>query len=315
MKITANHLVIPRNKISTQRLLLEDDKSPPQIKSTIENTGFLELRYATSSIDRFLEASTQSLSADFIRAIPQVKLVIVATQSYETTSPPHSAKLQSLFRLPFSVLCIDIVEACNGFVKAAALADNLLKPGECALIVTGEMNSRATQSAATSLKILLADGFSFTIVQREKAAAKYLIRTDGSRGGALKTTVNPPLATMDGLAVFSFTHTEIPKLIKESDWINLEEKNLYSFHQANKYIVEKIAKRLKIDPVLPIFNFSDIGNIGGATVPGWVAKHGTEIAKHNGRLLHNVGFGTGLSWGLISTRLDITANSVLEISA
>ncbi len=319
MKIIANHLFIPKNSVSVVDLIMEEeDKSEEHAQFTIDNTGFTHLRQCrTPSVEKFLELSCDALPASFLELVKDVSVIIVASQSFENTSPPHCARIQHHLNLPSSLLCFDMVEACNGFVKALAVSDKLLSTDQTALIVTGEVNSITTQNAEMSIKVLLSDGFSFSIVQKEKTEAKSINCTDGSRGNALKMSINPPLAYMDGLEVFSFTNSKVKKLVKSADWINLEDDNqLFAFHQANGYIVSRIGKQLGILSQEPaLFNFGEIGNIGGATVSGWLANIGMEAVNiHKGKKLHCVGFGTGLSWGIITVTLSLTQNSVIEIN-
>lgn len=318
MKILANHLILPQNTVSVKDLIIkEEDKTAEHAQFTIDNTGFTHLKHCkTPSVEKFLEKACDILPATFKKSVKGVSVIIVATQSFENTSPPHSARIQHMLGLPTSVLCFDMVEACNGFVKAMKVADSLLMTGQKALIVTGEINSLTTQNAEISIKVLLADGYTLTLAEREKEEVRALIHTDGGRGNALKMSVNPPLAYMDGLAVFSFTHSEIPRLVKAAGWINREDEGqLFAFHQANGYIVNRIGKQLKLlDQEPTLFNFGEIGNIGGATVSGWLANIGEDaINNHNGKMLHCVGFGTGLSWGIITTTLALTENSVISI--
>ncbi len=318
MKIIANHLILPENTVSVIDLIMHaENKTAEHAQFTIDNTGFTHLKHCKKpSVERFLHQSCEVLPKTFLDYTKDVSVIIVATQSFENTSPPHSARIQSALGLPISVLCFDMVEACNGFVKALAVADSLLKEGQKALIVTGEINSLTTQNAEMSIKVLLADGFSFTIAEKEKKPALSSIYTDGSRGDALRMSVNPPLAYMDGLAVFSFTHTEIKKLMKETEWVDVEGSDqLFAFHQANEYIVNRIGKQLGLLEQEPaLFNFGRVGNIGGATVSGWLANVGDAIIhNHSGNTLHCIGFGTGLSWGIISVTLALTENSVITI--
>lgn len=318
MKILANHLITPENTVSVIDLIMQEEgKTAEHAQFTIDNTGFTHLKHCkTPSVEKFLHQACNVLPETFREKVKDVSVLIVASQSFENTSPTHSARIQHILSLPTSVLCFDMVEACNGFIKSLVISDSYLSLGQKALIVCGEINSLTTQQAKISIKVLLADGFSFTIVEKEEEKACSSIYTDGSRGNALRTSTNPPLAYMDGLAVFSFTNSEIPKLIKKADWIDRESRNqLFAFHQANEYIVNRIGKQLGLlsqDPTL--FNFGKIGNIGGATVPGWLGNIGDEaLNNHNGKTLHCIGFGTGLSWGIISTTLALTENSAISI--
>ena len=104
---------------------------------------------------------------------------------------------------------------------------------------------------------------------------------------------------MDGMDVFNFAITEVPKLVAETlSNLSLSPKSidLFASHQANKLIVEQVAKKCGFDSDQAPFLASKIGNTGPASIPLLLS----EGFANNSKNLNNVllcGFGVGLNWG------------------
>lgn len=105
---------------------------------------------------------------------------------------------------------------------------------------------------------------------------------------------------MDSMDVFSFAITKVPKALKKlcSEFdISLENVDQLVLHQANKMIVEAIAKRMKIPAEKVILGMRNYGNTTSASIPlAIVSEKADAYSKSRQRSLV-CGFGTGLSWG------------------
>ena len=103
---------------------------------------------------------------------------------------------------------------------------------------------------------------------------------------------------MDGQEIFVFTLTQVPKMLKDvlsKNNLQKEDVDLFVFHQANKYMLEHLRKKLKIDEEKFFDNLATVGNTVSSTIPIALCD-----AIEQGRLKGNVllaGFGVGLSWG------------------
>jgi 3-oxoacyl-[acyl-carrier-protein] synthase-3 len=110
---------------------------------------------------------------------------------------------------------------------------------------------------------------------------------------------------MDGMGIFTFAVREVPELIRELLTLHEyepEDVDYYLLHQANAYMVKYIAKRAKI-PIerIPI-NIQIYGNTNGSTLPFLIHDLASnELATEKDVIL--CGFGVGLSWGGIATKL------------
>jgi 3-oxoacyl-[acyl-carrier-protein] synthase-3 len=104
---------------------------------------------------------------------------------------------------------------------------------------------------------------------------------------------------MNGNAIFNFTATIVPELVQKTLMINNLKPNqigTYIFHQANRYMLSYIRKKMEI-PEEKFFLFMEkTGNTVSSTIP--IALH--EFIRKGDKQTSFVllaGFGVGLSWG------------------
>jgi 3-oxoacyl-[acyl-carrier-protein] synthase-3 len=105
---------------------------------------------------------------------------------------------------------------------------------------------------------------------------------------------------MDGAEVFTFTLQRVPGLVKAilgSAGCGLDSIDSVVFHQANRFMLEYLAKRIKIPPEKFAIALRDFGNTSSASIPLAITTSGLRERLQNStaRLLL-AGFGVGLSW-------------------
>ena len=105
---------------------------------------------------------------------------------------------------------------------------------------------------------------------------------------------------MNGQQVFKFAITAIKetitKLLEQTN-LSLDDISLIIPHQANKRIIDKVVKDLKVSSEKFFLNVSEYGNTSAASIP--IALH-DAIKKQrlkNGDKVMLIGFGGGLTWG------------------
>jgi 3-oxoacyl-[acyl-carrier-protein] synthase-3 len=105
---------------------------------------------------------------------------------------------------------------------------------------------------------------------------------------------------MDGQAVYKFAVSTVPKVVTdvvEAAQLTLSDIDHFVLHQANRRIIESVAKRLK-QPIEKFpMNLQECGNISAASVPillDSLNKNG--MIKQNDKIVL-AGFGAGLTWG------------------
>jgi 3-oxoacyl-[acyl-carrier-protein] synthase-3 len=121
---------------------------------------------------------------------------------------------------------------------------------------------------------------------------------------------------MDGAEIFNFSIVEEPKAVRdlvEYAGLDLDGVDYFVFHQANRYILSNIAKRLKIAPEkVPMQTVERYGNQSSASIPSAMCGELQDVlcGADTQRVLLS-GFGVGLSWA--SVILDIAELAVCEI--
>ena len=111
---------------------------------------------------------------------------------------------------------------------------------------------------------------------------------------------------MDDTSVFSFSITDVPETVKEYLSLTesaIEEYDCLAFHQANRFILKQITRKLKAPKEKVLISLDRFGNTGGMSIPLTLCDHfgDTEDGKKN---ILMSGFGIGLSWGVTSAAVD-----------
>ena len=102
---------------------------------------------------------------------------------------------------------------------------------------------------------------------------------------------------MDGRAVLDFMQTEIPTCVKNclnKNQLNESDVDQFIFHQASKYMLELLIRRMGLPRSKVPIEVHDVGNTVSSSIP--IAL---ERQLNKGVLGKNIlvcGFGVGLSW-------------------
>jgi 3-oxoacyl-[acyl-carrier-protein] synthase-3 len=195
------------------------------------------------------------------------------------------------------------------------------------LLLTGETYNQYIHPRDKGNRTIFGDGASATVISTEGFAeiCEFSLGTDGSgakhlivkSGGARYpekindltydeggNPISSDYLNMDGQEIFVFTLTQVPKMLKDvlsKNSIQKEDVDLFIFHQANKYMLEHLRKKLKIEEEKFFDNLALVGNTVSSTIPIALCE-----AREQGRLKGNVllaGFGVGLSWGATVIRI------------
>ena len=108
------------------------------------------------------------------------------------------------------------------------------------------------------------------------------------------------LMQMDGHGVFKFAVKKVPEVIGEvleKNGLTKEDIDLYVLHQANRRIVESVAKRME-EPIEKFpMNLQEYGNTSSASIPILLDELNRDGRLKKGQRIVIAGFGAGLSWG------------------
>jgi len=120
---------------------------------------------------------------------------------------------------------------------------------------------------------------------------------------------------MNGSGIFTFTQTDVPaslrKFFADGD-IQVEGIDYFMFHQPNRFLLEKLARKLNLDfGKVPANIVEKYGNPSSASIPLTICHNVREKILHEKLRICMAGFGVGLSWGSLLT--DVGPLSFCEL--
>ena len=254
------------------------------------------------------------------------------TGDYKT--PPTSGILQHRLGLPTTTFVLDIPMGCCGSMYAINVAGHLLSAGSVkrALLLVGDTALRMGSMKDKSRVPLFGDSGTAMALEYDPEAQDIIIdfNTLGSGYEALMTPhggfrhpitdasfieedfgngiIRAPKDTLiNGMDVFSFAITKPPISIKklmENEHLAIEDVDYFLIHQANKLIVDRIVKKLKLPLEKVPYDLQEFGNLGGASIPMLMSYNLCDELQHRSLTLLCSSFGLGLTWGtmLLKTR-------------
>lgn len=295
-----------------------------------EKTGIAERRVAApteTAGDLALQAA-HNLFAQGAVSASDVDFIILCTQAPDYVLPTTACILQSKLGISRSAGALDVNLGCSGFVYGLSLAKGLIETGaaKCVLLLTADTYSKYIHPMDKSVRTLFGDAAAataITTVESEVASiGPFVFGTDGS--GAKNLIVEAGLYRlpassdtsiehvddsgnvrsqdnlyMNGAEVMTFSLKEVPKAIEVlllKAGKTKEEIDFFVLHQANKFMLEALRKKLKVpEDKWPIL-VENCGNTVSSTIP--IAMH--QLLKQGqlqrGHQLVLVGFGVGYSW-------------------
>ena len=105
---------------------------------------------------------------------------------------------------------------------------------------------------------------------------------------------------MNGAEIFTFTLDNVPPLIDDvlsKNSLAKDDIDLYVFHQANKYMLNFLRKKIHIEEERFYYCLSEVGNTVSNSIP-IALKTALDDGAINGKMKVAIaGFGVGYSWG------------------
>ena len=247
----------------------------------------------------------------------EIDLVIVATCTPDKFYPSMACMLQGAIGAKNAV-AFDLSAACSGFVFGLITAAQYIYNGtfKTVLLIGVDVHSRFIDWSERNVSVLFGDGAGAVILKGTLARDDELLgyemfsRSDVNFDlcldnknvlfGEFKKTIDPNFVKMNGKAIYQFACEEVPNTINLLlDKINLKASDIDYFflHQANKRIIDSVAKKLNLNESQIISNIKNVGNTSSASIP-LVMSYAldSKLLKSPSRIMI-VGFGAGLTWG------------------
>jgi len=252
-----------------------------------------------------------------------VDALILITQTPDYAVPASACILQHRLGLSEDCIAFDVNLGCSAYVYGIWLAATMISTQDLnrVLLLVGDTSNYGINQNDSATAMIFGDGGSATALEKSAGKnIKYFLKTKGSgykniivpaghaRSRSRKEVDGSEYElSMNGSAIFSFTITDVPRTVESfmSQYnIDMNEIDMYVFHQANRFILRHLAKKLNIPMEKVPLSIERYGNTSGESIPiTLVDALGNE--ESSGPLkLFLCGFGIGLSWGGIYLEMD-----------
>ena len=269
--------------------------------------------------DLAIAAAKQALVRAAIDPI-DIDLIICATATPDRTFPATAVAIQRGLGVTKGA-AFDVQAVCSGFIFALAIADNFLKTGQFkrAIVVGAETFSRILDWTDRSTCVLFGDGAGAVVLEaqpqhgsrEDRGILASRIRSDGRFEDLLYVDGGPGSTKtvghlrMNGREVFRHAVQKISGVIEETlvmTGFAADEIDLFVPHQANKRILDGIAKKLGVDPGKIVVTLDRHGNTSAASIPLALNQAFEEHRVKAGDLVLMEAMGGGLTWGALLAR-------------
>lgn len=284
-------------------------------------------RSTTTTCDLCMEGVSYLIDNGSIKK-EEIGALLVLSITPDYFVPQMSHIIQGELNLPKDIVCMDIAQACAAYVLGIFQGFLLLEhlpEGKKVIMCTGDVLCRKEPEWQLSEPSFGGDAATVTVLERDESAGEafFSVYNDGLQrealimhAGGFKMPRSPETAIvrdtghgnmrsyndlwMDGSAVFNFVQKEIPPAIDELlafANVSKDEIDWYLFHQPNKFMVEKLAQRMKVDIAkMPSNIVENFGNSSGSCVGVNISYNLGAAAKNNVYKCCLSAFGGGLAW-------------------
>ncbi len=339
IKISGIASAVPTKVVKSKDF--KDKFGAEAVQKFIEMTGVQEhreaVKYQTASDLGFVAAEKLINEKNIDRE--SIEVLVFGAHSTDYRRPATAWGLHKRLNLNKGCVTFDVGLGCSAFVYCIQIAASLLACSEAkrALIIVGETMTKMIYPEDKSAVMLFGDGGSAVLLEKTEDE-NYLageLCTDGTgyraiiapaggfrnmedshepmvwADGSTRTLYN---TNMNGTDVFTFTITKVPKTVKEflrkTDQ-SIDNFDCLAFHQANRFIHQQFAKKFKVNIQKMPLCLDRYGNTSAPAIPLLLSDtYGNDESGTDLNVLM-CGFGVGLSWGVMSARIN--ASDILPV--
>lgn len=261
-----------------------------------------------------------------------IDLLVVLSQTHDYDAPATACCVQERLGISKSCAAFDMALGCSGYIYGLWVCSSLLATGSVkrALFLAGDTTTWCTSPHDRGTAFLFGDAATATALERDESAPpmSFVLGTDGTgkdfliepgtgyrnritaetlgRTPSADGVLRSPLELyMNGSEVFAFTLREVPSLMKSvlsvSGW-SVDDMDAFVPHQANQFMLQHLAKRLKVAPQKLIVSLDEFGNTSSASIPLAMSHRLAPRLTEESCNLILAGFGVGWSWGALAVR-------------
>ena len=325
--IQAIEYYLPETTVDNQQLATEfQDWDVAKIEA---KTGIAQRHVAAEGecASDMAVAAVRKLFATGACEPSEIDFLLFCTQSPDYLLPTTACLLQHRLGLPQQCGALDFNLGCSGFVYGLGIAKGLIESDQAqkVLLITGDTYSKMIHPKDKSVRTIFGDAATATLLTGDDADADFIgpfingsdgsggenliVPTGGFRrgfvenadlikdaGGSCRTVNN---LFMDGPEIFNFSLRVVPETVVrllEKSGRTAESIDHWVLHQANRYMLEHLRKRLGVPAEKFVISMATCGNTVSSTIPIALKELSASGHVHAGQTLLLLGFGVGYSW-------------------
>ncbi len=343
--ITAMAAAVPHTVIDNYHYDL-DIWPEEEVKKVVDKVGVTKRRFAdknTCSSDLCF-AAAEKLFADNNLDRSEIDLLVFLSQTPDYRMPATSILLQDRLGLPMTTMAFDVSLGCSGFISALTIVYSMMQNFgfRKALLLDGETRSKVYSRKDRREAFIFGDAGIAALIERDEkfGESHFSLNSDGSRGNLImipgggyrnmssEETLREKVVDeygnirsdehghMDGADVFNFVIVEVPKDIKRlfaATGEDIHQMDYYLFHQANAFINNYIAKKMKLDTAKIPWTIEKYGNTSSVSVPLTIVSELKDKMVGRKKLMMSA-FGVGMAWATgIVPFVDCKISDIVEV--
>jgi 3-oxoacyl-[acyl-carrier-protein] synthase-3 len=289
--------VVPNDAIA-QRMGVDDTW-------IVRRTGIHSRRRAAPDerlSDLAAHAARQALEDAGVDAI-DIDLVLVATLSQDEVSPNAAPQVAHELGADRAG-AIDLGAACTGWLSGLSLAAAQIEAGrsERVLLIGAEILTRLTDETDRKTAALWGDGAGAIVLgsEGEGAVGPVVLDADGGMADVIVASHEDRKLRVEGHETFKSAVSRLSEATVAAiarAGLELEDIDLFVYHQANGRILRAVAERLQLAPERVADYIGEVGNTSAASIPLTLG-----LLRADGRLRPRqrvlvAAIGAGFTWG------------------
>lgn len=338
IKISGITCVVPPKKEVLKEKYL-DVFGETAIKNFEKMTGVVS-RHITSSEQTASDLAYEAAEYLIVKnGLPRdsIGALILVTQTPDYRIPATACVIHKRLKLSKDCVVFDVNLGCSGYVYGLQILSSIMTNSNISygLLLVADTSNKTIAPNDRASCMLFGEAGAATLLEKTNEASpiKFGLRTDGD---GFKAIIVPAGAYrnmnasrertlwgddnersdfdlyMNGTDVFTFTITEVPRLLKDF-MVHTKTSDLdydcFPFHQANLFILKQLAKRAKLPIEKMPISIDRFGNTSVTSIPSTIADFygdATEIKTNENEKVKMLmcGFGVGLSWGAVSAEME-----------
>jgi 3-oxoacyl-[acyl-carrier-protein] synthase-3 len=232
-----------------------------------------------------------------------VDLVLVATMTPDDLTPNAGPVVAAALGC-VNAGALDIGAACSGWLAALRLAAGQVETGRAdrVLVIGAELLTRITDFDDPKTAALFGDGAGAVLVSTEGEGdiGPIVLAADGELADRITADHDERMLRMDGHSTYQVAVKRLSEVtvaaVARAD-LELEDIDLFVYHQANGRIIRAVGERLDLEPARVADYVAHMANTSAASIPLTLSLLREDGRLRPGQNVLIAAIGAGFTWG------------------